>query len=391
MNEKIRQLLKNSASGNAMLHAQSYTNPDHHDLEMALLFEKSWMAIGFISELPKPGMAKPMNALGKSLLVTRDQNDQFHVFANVCRHRGHVLLQETCHKRKLLTCPYHAWSYDLGGRFVAAPFWDGTENSSPSPQEKEKMGLLPIAFEIWYDILFVNFSGDAEPFEKHILRLQTRWQPQRPSSLLRCFYQKSYSISGNWKLVAENFLDNYHLPWIHPEVGNSMEASLGLEVENQQLAQHIIGFTHPTAGKEKSKTEKPLPCWPGQQGTNQALSIRQDLFFIFPNTCFVMEGNYLWSMILMPQSVERCEEKLALYVITDKALSNEFAQSRNQLATVIDRINQQDASVIRQLQLGRQLNAASQGIFNPRHDQVGQWFHQNLSELILSRSETNKK
>ncbi len=384
INKKTERSLAAIAGGgsNAQLPSSCYTDSGYHELELNRFFENSWMAIGFASELPRTGMAKSVDVLGKPVLVTRDDQGKFHVFANICRHRGHILVEGECTNKKLLTCPYHAWSYDLKGNFVVAPFWDGTENSSPTSEEKSSMGLISIAFEIWYDIIFVNLSGKAEAFEKHIQELQIRWHQHRPPSLLNCFSQQSYSLNGNWKLVAENFLDNYHLPWIHPEIGDSIEASLGLEVENQRLSKDIIGCVHPTAGEEKNKIEKPLPCWPDDTRRHPPLSLQQDLFFIFPNTCLVMEGNYLWSMILMPTAVDQTDEKIALYVIGNQAMNHEYALSRSQLADIIYRINDQDSQVIKQLQTGRKMHAASCGIFNSRHDQLGKWFHQRISEMM---------
>ncbi len=369
------------ASGLTALPAAAYTNAQYHEFELTQLYKNSWMAIGFASEFADKEQASPIDILGQSLLVTRDKDDQLHVFANVCRHRGHLLLNKPCIKKKLLTCPYHSWSYALDGQFVKAPFWDGTKNSKPNAEQKANMGLISIRFSVWYDIIFINLSGIAQPFEQFISGIQGRWGDQRPATLLRRFSEREYSVQGNWKLAAENFLDNYHLPWIHPEIGSSMEASLGLEVENIQLSPDIMGFTHPTAGSDKSKSEMPLPGWPGMDNANQ---MRQDLLFIFPNTCLVMEGNYLWSMLLFPRGVGGVEEKLALYVVDDGAMTGQYKLSRQQLANVIYRINDQDSEVIKNLQAGRQGDAASKGIFNDRHDQLAKWFHQRVANLVLS-------
>ena len=362
-----------------MLGAESYTDSQYAELEKVRLFENSWMAIAFGSDVASPNQSLPCSALGHPILITRDENNELHVFSNVCRHRGHILNEHACVGKKLLTCPYHSWSYALNGQLIKAPYWDGTQDSSPNKTQIQSMALRPIRFAVWYDTIFINISGNAPSFENFIAPLDQRWRRQYPESQLRSFTKKDYRIQGNWKLAAENFLDNYHLPWVHPEVGSSIEASLGTDVENLSLAQHIIGFTHPTAGKDKSKTDKVLPGWPG---IDPLEFMRQDLIFIFPNMCFVMEGNYLWSMILLPDGTHRCAEKLALYVAGETAMTGQYANSRKQLEETIYRINDQDATVIRGLQIGRNSDTASHGIFNAHHDQLGIWFHQRISSML---------
>lgn len=364
------------------LPAWCYTDVDHHANEIEEVFESGWMAVGYASDYSKINHAWSISVLGKPLLMTRDAESALHIFHNVCRHRGHVLLDKNDSAGKLLSCPYHAWCYALDGKFVRAPFWDGSESSAPTEHQKSAMGLVRVAHAEWYDIIFVNLLGKVEPFADFIAPLQARWKEDYPSTELHRFSAKNFSVNGNWKLAAENFLDNYHLPWIHPQLNSSMEAALGLDVENLRLSDNLIGFSHPTAGADKGKTSAPLPSWPG---LSAVAAERQELFFVFPNVCLVMEGYYLWSMILFPASVDQCDEKLALYVVGDAAMDSKYDESRNQLSEAIYKINSQDEKVIGNLQLGRQGKAASMGCFNDFHDQLAKWFHQSVAHKLLNK------
>ncbi|MFT5111612.1 MAG: choline monooxygenase [Parasphingorhabdus sp.] len=374
-------------TGDLQLPAPCYTDQNIHYLETEQLYASGWMAIGFASAYAKNNHAWSIQALGKPLLITSDSNNLLHVFHNVCRHRGHVLLDAKESDVRLLSCPYHAWCYALDGRFIKAPFWGRSARTEPDPEQKSRMGLIPVKFEVWYDIIFVNLSGNAEPFDDYIEPLNKRWSEQRPASQLRCFSDREFSLQGNWKLAAENFLDNYHLPWVHPEIGTpgSIEASLGMDVENLLLSDNIMGFSHPTAGADKGKISVSLPPWPGMNDTEQQ---RQDLFFIFPNTCLVMEGYYLWSMILFPTAVDQCNEKLALYVVGDDAMENRLDTTRQQLSDLIYKVNSQDERVVKNLQKGRQSDAATLGIYTNLHDQLGRWFHQSVARKLLDASQT---
>ena len=367
------------SKGDAILSAACYTDKDFAQFEKDKLFSHGWVGVCFGSDIPNPGDVVVSDVLDQPMMITRDASNKIQVFANVCRHRGHRLVKQNCKGKKSFTCPYHAWSYKLNGEFSFAPFWDGSQGSVPSDAERNRMGLLPIRHEIWYDVIFVNLDEKAVFLAELVAPLNERWNAGYPEDELKCFSQKDYTIPGNWKLAAENFLDNYHLPWVHPEIGENIEASIGLSVENIKLSEDIIGFTHPTAGEEKVKTTTPLPNWSSLSG---GLEHRQDLFFIFPNVCMVMEGNYLWTMLLLPTDTDVCEERLSLYVAGEDAMSDYYSEAREQLETVIYRINEQDRQVIQQLQLGRQGDSASHGIFNPVHDQLGMWFHQSVAAKL---------
>ena len=373
--------LQEAQKNNQQLPASSYTDQNIFSIEMEEFYASGWMSIGFASRFSINDHSWSLEVLGRPLIVTRDSLGDLRVFHNVCRHRGHILVEQVEAAGKLLRCSYHSWCYGLDGKFVTAPFWDGSENSSPDEHQKSVMGLVPVEFATWYDVIFVNLKGDAAPFEEFINPLQRRWHINRPESELRCMSSRSFSVEGNWKLAAENFLDNYHLPWVHPQIGSSIEASLGLEVENLVLSEDIIGFSHPTAGSEKGKTSKPLPEWAGMEASETQ---RQDLFFLFPNTCFVMEGSYLWSMILEPKTVDQCDEQLALYVVDDSAMDDQFTESRKQLCDLIYQINSQDAKVIKNLQTGRQSEVASLGVYTPFHDELGKAFHQAVFKKLLA-------
>ena len=110
---------------------------------------------------------------------------------------------------------------------------------------------------------------------------------------------------------------------------------------------------------------------------------------MFPNTCFVMEGDYLWSMILLPVAADRCDEKVALYVVGDDAMDEQYDESRTQLSDVIYKVNSQDEGIVKQLQKGRQTDASSKGIYADRHDQLGKWFHQAVAKKLLNNRNTN--
>ncbi len=98
-----------------------YVDADLYQHEQNTLFRNNWAAIGFGKDLPKPGCVKPIEFAGLPLLLVRNHDNEIKVFENVCRHRGMILVSEAQHLRGPITCPYHAWAYDLNGQLRKTP------------------------------------------------------------------------------------------------------------------------------------------------------------------------------------------------------------------------------------------------------------------------------
>src|SRR5213083_1697084 len=113
-----------------MLPAAAYTSPDVLAWERRHMYAASWTCLGRIDDLlpglhrldqrrRKPVTQRAVMVGDVSALLTRE-GETVRMFANTCRHRGHELLMDgESSERRSITCPYHAWSYDLGGSNIA--------------------------------------------------------------------------------------------------------------------------------------------------------------------------------------------------------------------------------------------------------------------------------
>ena len=89
--------------------------------------------------------------------MLRDEQGELRAFHNTCRHRGSQLCRESEGrlKARLLTCPYHAWSYSLRGELVRVP-----SKSLPEGFNKADYPLYPVALSLWRGFVFVNLSPE---------------------------------------------------------------------------------------------------------------------------------------------------------------------------------------------------------------------------------------
>lgn len=101
--------------------------------------------MSFCHDIPRPGDACPVDVGGGvPLALVRDDNGDVRVFHNVCRHRGAVVVAEPCSGQKVLTCPYHGWSYGIDGRLRMRPHFRGAGRHDVTHDGNAAPGLVPV-------------------------------------------------------------------------------------------------------------------------------------------------------------------------------------------------------------------------------------------------------
>ena len=187
-----------------------YTSPEFLALEVDELFRKEWVCIGRVEEAASPGDYWTADLLGEPLLVVRGEDGGVRVYSNVCRHRGTPVASGRGNTRHF-QCPYHAWTYDLRGRLLRAPFIEGREDF-----DRAGCALPEVATEVWLGFLFVNLDGQAPPLAPRLEGLLpiVRNYHLEEMVLGHC---ETESWNTNWKCLTENFMEGYHLSTVHYE------------------------------------------------------------------------------------------------------------------------------------------------------------------------------
>ena len=206
--DQLKKLIKEQKS-NHTLDQSFYSDKSIFKLDLEKIFFKQWVFVGHVSRIPKVGDFFLFNIGKESIIIIRDKNDVIHAHYNVCRHRGsHICLQEEGNK-KLLVCPYHAWSYNLDGSINSARLME--KNFDPNLWKLHKCNL-----KVFEGLIFINLSNNPYSFEEFIL-------PTKPFielhglSQAKIAHREIYECKGNWKLVLDNFHECYHCQPSHPE------------------------------------------------------------------------------------------------------------------------------------------------------------------------------
>src|SRR5262245_9655307 len=102
-----------------------YDSPEVFAREKERIFMKDWLCVAREEEIPRPGDYLTFRVMGEPAVVVRDATGTIHALANVCVHRG-VEVAVGHGNVSEFKCPYHAWTYDLTGRLLGAPFMQQT-------------------------------------------------------------------------------------------------------------------------------------------------------------------------------------------------------------------------------------------------------------------------
>ena len=228
-----------------------YTDPAIFAREQTAIFEAMWFCAVRSSDLATPGAFRTVQVGRESVLIVRGRDGQLRSFLNICRHRGAMLCTEPAGEvRRNLQCPYHAWTYGLDGRLVAAP------NLVTMPDvDRVERGLVTVHLREWLGYAWVCLADEPPSFEAAVLEAAV----ERLGDLaaieayqvgeLEVGRRISYDVQANWKLIIENFMECYHCATIHPELTEVLpEFAGGYAAQyyvghGAEFAEDVQGFT----------------------------------------------------------------------------------------------------------------------------------------------------
>tara|TARA_E500000331_G_scaffold247140_1_gene237532 strand:+ start:1506 stop:2618 length:1113 start_codon:yes stop_codon:yes gene_type:complete len=204
--------IKNSIHG---LPAKAYTDQEFWNIESNTVLSDGWTFVGFVHEFLKAGDAIPITIADKPILLIKNKKDEITAFHNVCSHRCLKLVDEKKNVGKIIQCPYHSWTYDLDGKLRATPHFGGTNQHIPKGFNYLDHGLKPIRIFIWHDWIFININGKADKFEKYAKPIIQKFKDFNLEKIKHVATLDFGIINSNWKFLIENFIEPYHVQFVH--------------------------------------------------------------------------------------------------------------------------------------------------------------------------------
>ena len=187
-----------------------YTSEEIFNLEKERLFRSQWICLGRIDQIPNRGDYFTTVLFDEPLIIIRTTVDEIKILSNVCRHRGSVIMHGSGNRESLI-CPYHSWTYELDGALRNAPLVNKRPDFDP-----ENCGLPSFSTEMWGGFIYVNLDGAAAPLSDQLSGLTTMLERHHMDDMVQRYSEESV-WNCNWKCLAENFMEGYHLSSVHRE------------------------------------------------------------------------------------------------------------------------------------------------------------------------------
>ncbi|MEA2331014.1 MAG: hypothetical protein QOH58_1152 [Thermoleophilaceae bacterium] len=189
-----------------------YWAPEIYELELESVFLREWICVGRADEIPNVGDFFTRTIASENVIVVRDTPETLRGHSNFCRHRGCAVVTEKAGNTKSFRCPYHGWMYALDGELRGAPEFKFTADF-----DKKDYPLFGVQLEVYEGFVFINFDENATPLAPR-LSDTTKWGRELYGMAdRRTTHRWEWQLDCNWKAYVENFLEEYHVPWVHAE------------------------------------------------------------------------------------------------------------------------------------------------------------------------------
>jgi choline monooxygenase len=366
----------------------AYRSEEFFAIERERVFATSWVAVGCVAELREPGDVLVTEVAGRSLFVVRTRAGELRAFYNVCRHRGtRLLAQGECRVKRFIRCPYHSWAYDLDGACIGTPLFEGSEIPDDQREvfdmngarafDRADYGLLRVAAESWGPLVFVNLDGEAGPLAEQLGDLPARtagyrldgWEIARVAD---------YDVAANYKLAGENFMEYYHLPWVHP--GLVKVSPIEAHHRWQGPGMYTGMCTNPIAADtEDGGWQSGVPAI---EGLTESDATSARFVWLFPNVALNVLPNHLFVILARPLAPGATRERTYLLTHPETAATEDGI---DQLAHFWDTVNREDIEIIERVQLGIETTPFPGGRLCYRFEEPLNRFHNMVADRMVGR------
>jgi choline monooxygenase len=346
--------------------------------ELDTIFARSWLVVPERGDDPRPldeqvaarGARVPITVLDRPLFVQRGwDDDALRAFPNACTHAWYPLVIGAS-RGPTLVCGQHGRRFDCTGRFVSQPGFGG--NALPDfPRACDHLTALPVA--TWRRLTWLSLDPGARPLGELLAPIDASLgklpaMPERMSAEIR-------EVAGNWKQHAWNFLDPFHIGYVHRAPGGLADAvdlaTYQTELSGDSVLQWVYA-REPADGFD--------PAWlPERFADPKGRRVFALWWFVFPNIAL---NFYPWGLsvnVYQPVPERPDVTRFVWYQFAlDRAKHAE--RDRRWLSAQVDA---EDVDALAQVSRGLRSGLAPRGRFAPEHERGAHWFHRAVARAVF--------
>ncbi|MEP3920849.1 SRPBCC family protein [Ascidiaceihabitans sp.] len=350
MKDAVDELLKTASvpfeSARAMP-PSVYTSDEFLKRELSDIFAKDWFCVGRASALAASGDYVTLELAGQPIIVLRAGDGALRAMSNVCRHRMSTLLEGRGNTRSIV-CPYHAWTYNLDGSLRGAPAMTQNEGFCKSDYQ-----LPDVRCEEWLGWVFVSLNPDSPPVASQLSKVEDMVSDYDMTNYTETFFE-THVWDTNWKVLAENFMESYHLPVCHAGTIGGLS-----KLEEMICPPGEDAFNYHTILKDESlKIAMAHPNNTRMTGERRRTTY---LLAIYPSLMITLTPGYFWYLTLHPEGVGKVRIGFGGGMSNDYADDVDAQANFKQLKTLLDDVNVEDKGCTEKVYKGLSSNGAAPG------------------------------
>ena len=348
-----------------------YTSGDFLQRELDSIFANDWFCVGRADALAKSGDYTTLELAGQPIIVLRDADGSLKAMSNVCRHRMSTLLEGSGNARSIV-CPYHAWTYNLDGTLRGAPAMTQNEGFCKSDYQ-----LPDVRCQEWLGWVFVTLNAGTPDVAIQLAKIEELVGDYNMADYTQSFFE-THTWNTNWKVLAENFMESYHLPVCHAGTIGGLS-----KLDEMICPPGEDAFNYHTILKDESLSiAMAHPSNTRMEGDRRRTTY---LLAIYPSLMITLTPGYFWYLSLHPEGVDHVRIGFGGGMSNDYANDPDVHANFAKLKNLLDDVNVEDKGCTEKVYKGLSSHGAKPGhlshLERPNYD---------FAQYINRRIQSNK-
>ncbi len=326
------------------------------------VFYGSWQWVGHQALLESQRNVHPFVLLNgfltEPMVLTKEADEKINCLSNVCTHRGNLVV-DSSGKRKKLSCGYHGRRFSLNGTFEHMPAF---KEAKDFPRPCDDLHQFPL--RNWGPFLFAGLNPLFD-FQTVIDGMNERigFLPLYDFKLDET-RSKEYHIDAHWALYCDNYLEGFHIPFVHED----LDAVLAYADYDTVLYDYMnlqIGYA------EDGDYIFDLP----EGHIDHGKKVAAYYYWVFPNMMF---NFYPWGLsvnLVQPIAMDRTKVSFISYVWDASKLDQGAG-------ALLDKVELEDEAVVHGVQKGVRSHFYKAGRFSPTREKGVHHFHSLLAQFL---------
>ena len=365
------------------LPAQAYYSQEFHDAEREKIFSRHWVSVLFDFDVAEPGQTLPFELCGMPLLAVRGLDEKLRVFHNVVPYDGCLAALEPAQGLERIETPYHGWVYDLEGKLLETPYWDGTPQGNPEPVAKFDTDLIEVHCETFLHTVFINLSREPESFQDHVapitsqfsdydfgeisVAVDTSGRPIVPRAVTHCNWKIFFDIDGP-NVLHEHFVhSDYRKSPLHPRVNEDGEKTYKEIIDGFLIG---IGFNYSDFVETYGAVDASEP----HLGRDGDLPDQAAFVDLYPAMSFSIAPNFIEIGINLPDGVDKTIDR-RMYLLPEAAVTDENAAKHEEIYGFFGKVATEDNRISEAVQKAAHSPVYGERFFSPFWDTMRHQFH----------------